>query len=521
MKRILLLVTVLIIMGQSASAQYRNPIIPGYHPDPSICRVGDDFYIVNSSFQYFPGVPVYHSKDLLNWELIGNVLDRQSQLPLKGATSWLGIYAPTIRYHNGTYYMITTNVGNGGNFMVTAKDPRGPWSEPVWLEQQGIDPSLYFENGKCYMVSNPDNTIMLCQIDPKSGKQLTPGKALWQGTGGRYPEGPHLYKKDGYYYLLISEGGTEMAHSLTIARSKKIDGPYEANPHNPLLTHCSMAGQTNPIQGTGHGDFVQAGDGSWWIVFLAYRNYGGAYHHLGRETYLAPVEWKEGAWPVVNGGHPVDTLMNVKVPFATTQLQKRYVRTTFDKPLGPEWVYIQNPDSVCYERLRGKLRLTASLSSLTDNQHPTFVGRRQESADFTAETRLDFTQSLSGDEAGLTVYQINDGHADFCLVQGKNGMSLQLKMTMKSVSFRKKTLQIPNTICSLRVRSDGKMYYFDYSLEGEKYETFSKVDCALLSTEVVGGFTGVMLGMYASKNRDYTGNGRTYADFDYFDYTEQ
>ena len=524
MMKLLGIISILLGMSLSAVGQYRNPIIPGFHPDPSICRVGDDFYVVNSSFQYFPGVPVYHSKDLVNWELTGNVLDRESQLPLKGASSWLGIYAPTIRYHNGTYYMITTNVGNGGNFMVTAKSVRGPWSEPKWLKQGGIDPSLYFENGRCYMVSNPDNTIMLCQIDPATGRQLSPSKALWQGTGGRYPEGPHIYKKDGYYYLLISEGGTEMAHSLTIARSKRIDGPYEANPANPLLTHCSMAGQTNPIQGTGHGDLVQAEDGSWWIVFLGYRNFEGSYHHIGRETYLAPVEWKEGEWPVVNGGQPVDTLMSAEATprFCETQPKSgRHIRTTFDKPLGPEWVYIQNPDSAHYEQFRGKLRLTASLSSLTDNQRPTFVGRRQESPVFTAETRVDFEESLRGDEAGLTVYQINDGHADLCLCQTRQGMTVALKMTMKSVSFVKKSVSIPNTVCSLRVRSDGKMYYFDYSLDGNAFVTLDKVDCALLSTEVVGGFTGMTIGMYATLNRSYTGNGKTYADFDYFEYVER
>ena len=168
MKRAFLMMAMM-VLAMGLWAQLKNPVIQGYHPDPSVCRVGDDFYLVNSSFHYFPGVPIYHSKDLVNWELIGNVLDRESQLPLKGANSWLGIYAPTIRYHEGTYYMITTNVGNGGNFMVTAKDPRGPWSEPMWLEQQGIDPSLWFENGKCYMVSNPDNTIMLCEIDVKTG----------------------------------------------------------------------------------------------------------------------------------------------------------------------------------------------------------------------------------------------------------------------------------------------------------------------------------------------------------------
>ena len=262
MKRLFALLITLTTLHCVNAQVFRNPVIPGFHPDPSVCRVGKDFYLVNSSFHYFPGVPIFHSNDLVHWEQIGNVLDRDSQLPLKDATSWLGIYAPTIRYHDGTFYMITTNVGNGGNFMVTAKNPRGPWSEPIWLKQEGIDPSLWFENGRCYMMSNPDNTIMLCEINPLTGEQLTPSRPLWRGTGGRYPEGPHIYKKEGWYYLLISEGGTELAHKLTIARSRNIYGPYEPNPDNPILTNCCMKGQGMQIQGTGHGDFVQAEDGS-------------------------------------------------------------------------------------------------------------------------------------------------------------------------------------------------------------------------------------------------------------------
>ena len=502
----------LLLLSLTAWAQLRNPVISGYHPDPSVCRVGDDFYLVNSSFCSFPGVPIYHSKDLVNWELIGNVLDRESQLPLKGANSWLGIYAPTIRYHEGTYYMITTNVGNGGNFMVTAKDPHGPWSEPLWLEQQGIDPSLWFENGKCYMVSNPDNTIMLCEIDPVTGKQLTPSKPLWQGTGGRYPEGPHLYKKDGWYYLLISEGGTELAHSLTIARSKNIYGPYMGNPKNPILTNCSMAGQTMQIQGTGHGDFVQAKDGSWWVVFLAYRNFGGSYHHLGRETFLAPVEWKTGQWPVVNGGKPIDTLMQVKTlpEVKMPALPTSYV---FNKPLGPEWVYIQNPKERNYHMNYDKLRLYGSLSSLTKNEQPTFVGRRQEGARLVMESRVDFRESFSGDEAGLTVYQINDGHAEICLVGNSEKMQVCVKATMKDLSGNLAQAEIECYEAWLRVRSDGDAYYFDYSMDGQKYKQLFKMSCTLLSTETVGGFTGIIAGMYCTKKK---ASDLTYANFDNF-----
>ena len=301
---------------------YQNPVIPGFHPDPSVCRVGDDFYLVNSSFQYFPGVPLFHSKDMVNWEQIGHCLTRPSQLPLHDASAWGGIYAPTIRYNDGTFYMITTNVSDKGNFIVHTTDPRGEWSEPVWVEQGGIDPSLYFEDGKCYLVSNPDNCIFLCQIDPMTGKQLTESKRIWTGTGGRYPEGPHIYKKDGWYYLLISEGGTEYGHKVTIARSRRIDGPYTGNPANPILTHINMNAQGSPIQGTGHADLVEAPDGSWWMVCLAFRPQTGTHHLLGRETFLAPVRWDKGAWPVVNGDGTIALQMDVPTPAAAVFRRK-------------------------------------------------------------------------------------------------------------------------------------------------------------------------------------------------------
>jgi len=497
-----------------SAQQLRNPVIPGYHPDPSVCRVGDHYYLVNSSFQYFPGVPIYHSKDLVNWELIGNVLDRESQLPLKGASSWLGIYAPTIRYHEGTFYMITTNVGNGGNFMVTASNPAGPWSEPIWLEQQGIDPSLWFENGKCYMVSNPDNTIMLCEIDPRTGKQLTESKALWRGTGGRYPEGPHLYKKDGYYYLLISEGGTELAHGLTIARSKKIDGPYVANPHNPLLTNCSLDGQTMQIQGTGHGDFVQATDGSWWMVFLAYRNMGGAYHHMGRETCLVPVEWKKGRWPVVNDGMAVDTVMKVRT-LAPQKPWCHHSHTIFNKnKLDPEWVHLQNPIPDNY-LIDGLLWMKAH-GTLTENNQPTFLGRRQESACVAAETEIDIDQLDYATEAGLSVYQINDGHMDLTLEKYQTGsVAVKMKYQLKSVHGEKMgddSGQLQGKV-RLRITTDGNRYRFEYALSDGKWKLVDIHDCSLVSTEVVGGFTGVTLGMFVE------GEGK--AAFRYFDYTEK
>lgn len=506
------IIAFMVACSLQAFAQTVNPILPGFHPDPSICRVGDDYYLVNSSFQYFPGVPIFHSRDLQQWTQIGNVLTRRSQLPLGEASSWLGIYAPTLRYHNGVYYMITTNVSGGGNFMVTATDPAGPWSEPIWLEQQGIDPSLLFDGGKCYMVSNPDNTITLCELNPRTGRQLSKGRPIWQGTGGRYPEGPHIYKKDGYYYLLISEGGTELAHSITIARSKHIYGPYEAGPDNPILTHCSLKGQDSQVQGTGHGDLVEDKDGKWWLVFLAYRNYNGSYHHLGRETFIAPVEWTAEGWPVVNGGNPI-------VPH---QREPITVREDFDKPLGPGWVHLQNPDSSCYELHNGQLRLTGSIHELRDNITPTFIGYRQESANCSFETKISFYDLADGDEAGICVYQMHEGNVQACLNNFKGSNRLKVRLNLKNIrtllfDYR---VNVVNQLW-LRMTTSGKNYNFYYSLDGRKFHWMQSVDCTLLSTETVGGFTGVTLGLYASNNSTRYQAGASFADFDYVEYKEE
>ena len=494
---------------QNASAatgvevELQNPILPGFHPDPSVVAVEEDYYLVNSSFHYFPGVPIFHSRDLQNWEQIGNVLDRPSQLPLNEATAWQGIYAPTIRYHDGTFYMITTNVGGGGNFMVTATDPAGPWSEPVWLEQQGIDPSLFFEDSKCYMVSNPDNTITLCEIDPATGATLSPGKALWRGTGGRYPEGPHIYKHDGWYYLLISEGGTELAHKLTVARSRHIYGPYEANPANPIFTHCSLAAQGSDIQGTGHADFFQAADGSWWTVFLAYRRYGGDYHHLGRETFLAPVTWENG-WPVINGNQPVAERMTVRLPDVPAQPQPARIHYDFSA-IGPEWMHIQHPDLQNYEAQGGVLTLTGNGDGFDwGGWHPTALLRRQEAAECRFGTRV----ALQGDgEAGIAVYQIHCGHIEFCILREKGRSQAVVRIRLHSLLHEEAVVTLPSPNALLQVQAHAEQYIF--LLNGRE---IARVDAKLLSTEMAGGFTGVTVGPYCRLGK---------AAFQGFDYEEE
>ncbi len=416
MKNIFLLLLT-IFLSNLSFAQFKNPVISGMYPDPSICRVGDDFYLVNSTFSYFPGVPLFHSKDLVNWEQISNVLDRESQLPLASTNFWLGIYAPTIRYNDGTFYMVTTNVGVGdksGNFYVTTTDINKPWSEPIFLKQGGIDPSFYFEDGKCYFSSNPEDGIWLCEINPKTGEQLTPSVRIWNGTGGRYPEGAHIYKKDDFYYLVISEGGTEFGHQLTIARSKNIYGPYQSNPANPILTHFNQIGQSNPIQGVGHADFVQAKDGSYWLVCLGFRTYGSNHHFLGRETFLAPISWPENAWPVVNGNGTISIDMNTKtLPEYKFAEKPQTYQFTFDK-FPPEFVFYRNPIEKNYV-LNGK-NLTIKGSELEQREKsPSMILLRQKHIDFDFNAPITLNDANNGDKAGLTVFLSEDDYYDISL----------------------------------------------------------------------------------------------------------
>lgn len=497
---------------------YQNPVIPGFHPDPSVCRAGDDFYLVNSSFQYFPGVPLFHSKDLVHWEQIGHCLTRPSQLKLTNATCWGGIYAPTIRYNDGVFYMITTNVSDRGNFIVHATNPRGEWSEPVWLKQGGIDPSLYFEGGKCYLVSNPDVGIYLCEINPMTGEQLTESRRIWNGTGGRHPEGPHIYKKDGWYYLLISEGGTEYGHKVTIARSQSIEGPYESNPANPILTHINKNAQNSPIQGTGHADLVEAPDGSWWLACLAFRPQTGSHHLLGRETFLAPVRWDKNAWPVVNGDGTISLQMDVPTlpqqPFA-----EKPVRTDFkNKQLGHEWVYIRNYHPENYTFASGKLRLKATPADLDNyKESPTFIGRRQEHIGFTAATSLQLHQGTPADEAGLTVYMSEQSHYDLFVKQLADGkQAVVLRYRLGELTHIEKEIALPSKgSVQLRIEGNKEVYLFKYATDGKNFRELGKMNARYISTETAGGFTGIMLGMYAVAG---SGASKAYAEFGYFDY---
>lgn len=519
MKRLITIILAMTSIAAAAQPQqfgYTNPVIPGFNPAPSVCRVGDDYYLVTSTFQYFPGVPVYHSKDLIHWKQIGNSLTRESQLNLKDANCSGGIYAPTIRYNDGTFYMVTTNVSGKGNFFVTTTDPAGEWSDPIWLEQGGIDPTLYFEDGKTYMVSNPRNGLYLCEIDINTGKQLTESKLLWQGDGGRYPEAPHIYKKDGWYYLMIAEGGTEYGHSITIARSRDIYGPYESNPDNPILTNFSRLGQSKEIQGTGHGDLIEDQNGMWWIVFLGFRPQNGSHHLLGRETFLESVEWYDG-WPIVNGTGTADiqkqiaTLPQVEVPAMPMN------RLAFgDKE--PFFLHLNTPVEENYQFVRDTvLRLKPTRVSLDEAGTPTFMAIRQDKFDFRLDTEVSLSSATLGDYAGLTVYMENNAHADIFLRQEKSSKKqcVVVEYTLYGLKYKACETLVKKGPVQLRVDGNKTAYTFFYRDEKGKWVEAGTLDTRLLSTETAGGFTGITLGMYAVSPK---GGGFSYADFKYFRY---
>ncbi len=403
---------------------YTNPVIPGFFSDPSVCRVGNDYYLVNSTFEYFPGVPVFHSKDLVNWELIGYALHRPDQLKKAGNVLQPNIFATTIRHHDGVFYMITTNTGGGGNFYVTATNPAGPWSEPVWIDAPGIDPDLFFDDdGKVYVISS---TFELHQIDVKTGKFLSEGRRLWNGTGGRYAEGPHIYKKDGFYYLMVAEGGTEEAHSETIARSKDIWGPYNSNPANPILAHANAAGQGNPIQGVGHADIVNAHDGSYdRLPRLPDHRRRRAAHprprDVSRTRFVAEAR-------MARRQRQRDGDDEMKVPTLPLKpFAAKPARLEFDaEALGLEWNHIRNPvvGSYSLAARKGYLRLTGTEQTIEDRKSPTFVGRRVQDMNFTATTQVEFEPTpKTSEEAGLIL--LNNGCAlrrgDQAVGQGASG----------------------------------------------------------------------------------------------------
>ncbi|WP_295210306.1 glycoside hydrolase family 43 protein [Ruminococcus sp.] len=481
---------------------YSNPVVSGFYPDPSVCRAGDKFYMVTSSFQFFPGVPLFESADLVNWTQIGHVLTRESQLPLEGAGSTGGIYAPTIRYNDGRFYMVTTNVTNGGNFYVYTDDIHGEWSDPIYVAQGGIDPSLYFENGKAYFMSNGEDDegrhgITQCEINVENGEKLTPSKMIWAGAGGRFLESPHLYKIGKSYYLMASEGGTEYGHMIVYAKGDTPYGPFEGYKNNPVLTNRNLGGYQ--IQGCGHGDLVEDENGNFWCLHLGFRQiHQWVMHHTtGREVYLVPVKFDSKGWFTMGDNGTTKAQFNTDL-IPDTVKQEHWSEFTFENTkVGREWCFMQNPDMSLYE-------LSDKAFSLRPNDHtifeadgsPAFVCIRQKEMNETVQCDLTITEG----EAGLVFYMTPDQHYEIGLRKTVEGTELFRRLCIGDIRHEDHITKLPEgeSATKLICKAANFTYAFSAELDGKAID-MGGAQAKFLSTEVAGNFTGVVIGLYAHK----------------------
>lgn len=504
----------------------RNPILPGCHPDPSICRVGADYYLVTSTFEYFPGLPVFHSTDLAHWEPLGHVIDRAGQLDYSGIASSGGLYAPTIRHHDGRFWVVCTLVdredaSRGGNFLVTATDPAGPWSDPVWLDADGIDPSLFFDDdGRAWLHGTrlapepqwPDQTeVWVRELDLTTLALVGPRTVIWNGAmlGAVWAEGPHLYKIDGTYYLLAAEGGTDFHHCVCVARSASVTGPYESNRCNPVLTHRHL-GRGADVVGVGHADLVQAGDGNWWAVFLGMRPYGGYHYPLGRETFLVPVVF-EDAWPVFMPG--VGSVPGqVQVPFASPRERGPGRDGPTTGPIPPadlRWTSLRGPASAFATPSGTGWRLRLTPESLLDPVTPAFLGVRQQHRDL--DVRVPLRASLRpGEETGLVVRQSEQDHVRLAVVGEPDGTRV-----VRAIHRRAGVESV------LGEAAAGDLIELGLRIRGQDYGLLvdgtglASVDGRTLDSVATGGFLGLWLGVYGTTNGGPSGTVVEVGPFEY------
>jgi xylan 1,4-beta-xylosidase len=504
---------------------YRNPVLPGFHPDPSVCRVGDDYYLVTSSFAYFPGVPIFRSRDLVSWRPIGHVLTRPSQLDLDGRQVSEGIFAPTIRCHRGTFYVITTRVGGegGGNFYLTATDPAGPWSDPVWLREiDGIDPSLFFDDdGRAYVVHNGPppggvakhdghRAIYLREVDVAAGKVVGESTLLVDGgvdlaAKPVWIEAPHVFKKDGWYVLVCAEGGTGDQHSEVVFRSRSVRGPYVPWERNPILTQAKLdPARRDPVTSTGHADLVETPDGAWWAVFLGTRPYSGGLYNTGRETFLLPVTWTDG-WPTILApGLPVPAVAPAPTAAPTAPAGGNFVwRDEFDRAtLDPAWSVLRTPRETWLRAEGGVASLAYRAVGLTERGNPSFLARRQQHAHFTATTEL-HVPAATGRSAGLVAFQDETHHFYLGVRRAAGAVFVFLeRIATKEKDARPEVVSLRRLAgasrLDLKVEGEGGRYSFFFAdAPGAWRRIGGEQDGTVLSTAVAGGFVGAAVGMFA------------------------
>ncbi|WP_221030799.1 glycoside hydrolase family 43 protein [Actomonas aquatica] len=523
-----------------ADGEYRNPVLAGYYPDPSICRVGEDYYLINSSFAHFPGIPVFHSTDLVNWTQIGNAIDRVDQMPADGLRITRGIFAPAISYHDGLFYIVCTNVDAGGNFVITAEDPAGPWSDPIWLEFDGIDPSIFFDEstGRAWIVNNgnpPNNdpiyqghrAIWIQEWGIKEMKPIGPRKIIINGGVdlSKEPvwiEGPHIYKRGDWYYLNCAEGGTSVNHSQVIFRSKSPDGPYTPFTDHPTLTQRDLpADRDHPVTCTGHADFEIGPDGNWWSVFLACTPYVDGHYNTGRQTFLLPVTWSEDGWPTI-------LKPGLEVPYTHTSPAGAVFadpagatitapdfpttgnftwRDEFDRDeLGNPWLFLRAPQQTFWSLADGALQVTPQDRVLRDLHTPGFIGRRLQHNRFVTSTTMQLP-AQTGVRAGLSAFhnetrQYNflvrrtttAGNAYEIMVETQRGAPEDTQLTVGQLNAA------PGSAITLRLTGHDEAYVFDYSLDGGS--TWTQLggvfDARNLSVDTSYDFIGVLLGVYAT-----------------------
>ncbi|MDR3329423.1 MAG: glycoside hydrolase family 43 protein [Prevotellaceae bacterium] len=506
--------------------EYQNPILSGFYPDPSICRKGNDYYLVVSSFSYYPGIPIFHSADLVSWVQIGNVLNRPSQLNLDGIRLSGGVYAPAIVYnpHNDTFYIINTCVDGIGNFVVKTKDPmQNNWSEPVVLPKVGgIDPSLFFDDdGAGYIVHNnapqgePEweghRAIWIHRYDVNADTTFgTPQVIVDGGTDkAKHPvwiEAPHLYKINGYYYLMCAEGGTSIDHSEVIFRADNVMGPYIPWKNNPILTQRDLPNdRPNPVTCAGHADLVQTPEGDWYAMFLACRPYEDNYFNTGRETFLLPVVWKNEYPIILPKGETVPYVVAKKdlSPREGTYKGNFTWRDEFRAAtLNDRYLFIRTPRTPWWSLTGKGLQLQANGHSIYERANPAFIGHRQQHLSFEAQTELDYKPVKAGDVAGLVCYQ-NEAH-NFVFGKTINGQGKLCVALYRSqgdtVRIAEAAIPDAEANASIRLKVTGNNAYYSFFVSYDKGASWTavaeNVDAKNLSTEVAKGFTGVVIGMY-------------------------
>lgn len=507
--------------------EYINPINAGFYPDPSIVRVDEDYYMVHSSFSYFPGIPLFHSRDLINWEQIGHVLDRPSQLPVDGLGISRGVFAPTIDYHDGTFYVLNTLVDAGGNFMVTATDPAGDWSDLIWLDNVGgIDPSFFFDDdGKVYIMNNDapayeplydgHRAIWIREYDIENNKSVSEAKVIIDGgvditQEPVWIEGPHMMNINGEYILSAAEGGTGPEHSQVVLKGEHPFGPFVPYENNPILTQRHISPHREfAVEYVGHADMVETQNGEWWVIFLGVRPYDGIHFNTGRETFLLPVTWKDG-WPTILEG---DETVPVKLKRPDLPLSEKPVPPTngnftftdyFDSPvLADYWIKIRTPREEWWEiSENGFLHIKARPEGISGLGNPSFIGRRQQHAYGSASTKMIYKPEKPGDIAGMVAFQgehyyymlgvtINERGQKEVFVEKSEGDN---KGIIASVELGENT----ENIYYLKIEARGAEYDFFYSLEEDNWQSlYQGADGTILSTTKAGGFVGTVFGMYA------------------------